>query len=191
MNMNSIRRPAIAVVMLLSMTFASCDIFFSRETEPEPTPTPPAEVDGWAPVYNKDSSAKAIKAVEPRLIENGGKIYIKGDTLYQLESGKGIHVIYVAQPGNPQKVKFINVLGAQEMAIKDNVLYTNNMNDLVVLDIANINNVQVVDRISSVFHLVNGNEPSGTGYYECVDASKGEVVGWEAKTLKYPKCRKN
>lgn len=185
-----LKTPLWLAFSLLVIAASSCDPFGTRQREPQPSNEPPAEVDGWAPVYNNDPGASAIKAVDPKLIENGGKIYIKGDTLYQLEAGKGIHVILVKQPAKPQKLKFINVLGAQEMAIKDNILYTNNLNDLVVLDISNINDVKVADRITSVFHMVDGNQPPGSGYYECVDASKGQVVGWETKTLKYPKCRK-
>lgn len=173
-------------VLLVSLT--ACDPFGTRRSS-EPKPEPPKEVDGWAPVYNKDEANKQVRSMEPRNIDKGGKIYIKGDTLYQVESGRGIHVIVIKQPSNPQKVAFINVLGAQEMAIKNNMMYVNNLNDLVVLDISNVRDVKVADRITSVFHLVDGNVPPGTGYYECIDASKGEVVGWEQKTLSYPECR--
>ncbi|MBN9483181.1 MAG: hypothetical protein BGO70_00815 [Bacteroidetes bacterium 43-93] len=174
-------------LLLGTIILSSCDPYRKRH-HVDPKPNPPAEVDGWAPVYNKDSSAAIIKSSDPRTIDKGGKIYIKGDTLYQVEVGKGIHVIDVKQPANPQKLAFINVLGAQEMAIKDNVMYTNNLNDLVVLDISNVKDIKLLDRISSVFHMVDQNFPPGTGYYECVDRSKGTVVGWEQKTLNYPQC---
>lgn len=184
------KRPVAWVLLpVLLLVLASCDPFGRHGRDPEPVPESPKEVDGWAPVYNKDEANKQIKSMEPRTIDKGGKIYVKGDTLYQVESGKGIHVIVLKQPSNPQKVAFINVLGAQEIAIKDNMMYVNNMNDLVVLDITDVRAVKIADRITSVFHLVDPAHPPGTGYYECVDASKGEVVGWEQKTLSYPKCR--
>lgn len=189
------KRPSFLSVMLLSsamaITLSSCDPLgiFGNHSTPDPEPQPPAKVDGWAPIYSKDQGATTISSSEPRLIEKGGKIYVKGDTLYQIETGLGIHVMDIKQPNNPQKIRFINVVGVQEMAIKDNVMYTNNLNDLVVLDISNVSDVKLLDRITGVFHLVDQSYPPGTGYYECPDASKGTVVGWERKTLNYPKCR--
>lgn len=178
------------ILAFVLVSFSSCDpLGIFGGPEPEPEPTPPAKVEGWAPIYNTDQLATVISAEQPRLIDKGGKIYVKGDTLFQIETGKGIHVMYIKQPDNPQKIKFISVLGAQEMAIKDNTLYTNNVNDLVVIDISNINNIQLIDRISNVFHIVDQNFPPGSGYYECPVSSKGTVVGWEQKTLNYPQCR--
>lgn len=171
---------------MLAISLAAC---YPRErVEPQPEPIP-AEIDGWAPVYSKDADLTVIKSMPPQNIVKGGKIYIKGDTLYQVESGKGIHVILIKQPANPQKVAFISVTGAQELAVKNATLYTNNLNDLVVLDITRVDSVKLADRISNVFKMVDGTRPPGTGYYECVDKSKGTVVGWEQKLLKYPKCR--
>ena len=154
----------------------------------EPVMRPPASIEGYAPIYGNNNNAKTIKSVAPRNIEKGGKIYVKSDTLYQVETGKGIHVISIASPDVPQKLRFIEVMGCQEMAITDNYLYTNNMNDLVVVDIQNINDVVEIDRIQNTFHIVDPNRPPGTGWFECIDPSKGDVIGWEMKTLSYPQC---
>jgi hypothetical protein len=181
------RTPRIAWLMpVLALSLAAC---YPREPiEPRPEPVP-EEIDGWAPVYNTTGDYTTVKSMAPQNIVNGGKIYVKGDTLYQVEAGKGIHVILIKQPANPQKVAFISVVGAQELAVKNSMLYTNNLNDLVVLDISQTDSVKLVDRISNVFNMVDSLRPPGTGYYECVDYKKGKVVGWEQKLLKYPKCR--
>ncbi|MCB0698309.1 MAG: hypothetical protein H6551_02290 [Chitinophagales bacterium] len=176
---------AIWLVLPMMVILTSCDPKVNR-VEPSPS-----EVDGWAPVYAKDGTAEVINSVQPREIENGGKIYVKGNTLYQVEVGKGIHVIDITDRNNPTKVRFINVIGAQEMSIKNNNLYTNNVNDLVVVDITNINEVKLLDRVSGVFHLVDPTLPPSPGYFECVDAKQGVVVGWEQKLLHNPVCRKN
>ncbi len=173
----------------LLLLLAACDPF---GTNPRPQPEPsPDEVEGYAPVYASAESAGKIAAEDVRPIEKGGKIYVKGNMLYQVEVGKGIHVININDGSNPQKLKFIHVTGAQEMSIMDNYMYTNHMNDLVVLDIADINNVQLVDRVSGMFHLVDPALPPAAGWFECVDESKGVVVGWELKKLYKPVCRKN
>lgn len=175
---------AIWLVLPLMVLLTACG---PRNNNVEPSPS---EVDGWAPVYAKDGIVNTINSVEPKEIQNGGKIYVKGNTLYQVEVGKGIHVIDITNRNAPQKVRFINVIGAQEMSIKNDNLYTNNINDLVVVDITNINDVKLLDRVSGVFHLVDPTLPPAPGYFECIDAQKGVVVGWEQKVLHNPVCRK-
>ena len=181
-------RVSILAMLPFLLLAASCDPFNSNRIEPEPSP---AEVEGWVPVYASAEDVGTIASKDAKPIENGGKIYVKGNTLYQVEVGKGIHVIDIQNPNNPHTIKFIQVIGAQEMAIMGDNLYTNHINDLVVLNISDINNVQVVDKVSGMFHLVDASLPPSVGYFECVDASKGVVVGWKLETLYYPVCRKN
>lgn len=149
----------------------------------------PTSVDGWAPIYASTDSVRKIEGVAPRAIEDGGKIYIKDGRLYQVENGQGIHVIDISDPSNPQKLKFIRCFGAQELSIMDDKLYTNNVNDLVVIDITNINNVQLAGRKENLVKLVT-TAPPGEGYFECPDESKGIIVGWEQKLLNNPRCRR-
>lgn len=187
--MKKINRFGYLLVVPFLLLAASCDPFgTNNRNNPEPSP---AETEGYAPVYAKADDANIIGSMEARNIDKGGKIYVKGHMLYQVEVGKGIHVINIQDGNNPQKVKFIQVTGAQEMAIMDNNLYTNHINDLVVLNIADINNVQVIDRVTGMFHLVDPMYPPAAGWHECIDAKKGVVVGWELKTLYNPVCRKN
>ena len=174
-------------VLPLALLLSSCNLGNSRPVEPPS----PEKTDGWKPVYASKDASGTIESQEAREIDKAGKIYVKGNTLYQVEVGKGIHVIDITDGNNPQKVKFIQVTGAQEMSIKNNNLYTNNVNDLVVIDISNINNVKLIDRVSGAFHLVDPTLPPASGYFECVDASKGTVIGWEQTTLYNPVCRKN
>lgn len=190
---NSIFKTAI-MGLLPILVLSSCDPFGIVTVEgEEPTvqpPSPPKSVEGYAPIYGNVDDVATIKSSGPAPIVNEGKIYVKGTLLYQVETGKGIHVIDISAPANPQKTHFIEVAGAQEMAIKNNNLYTNNLNDLVVIDITNLSDVKLVDRVNGVFHLFDPKTPPGTGWYECVDASKGDVIGWELKTLSYPECSK-
>src|SRR5690606_32695485 len=125
---------------------------------------------------------------EARSIENGGKIYIKDKRLYQIESGKGIHAIDISNPSDPKKIAFIEIAGCQEMSIMGNMLYANNLNDLVTIDISDIHNVKETDRRKDAFHILDRGHPPSSGWFECIDASKGEVIGWELKTLYSPKC---
>jgi hypothetical protein len=162
----------------------------SNPYDPEPRIQTPQQTEGWEPIFGNTTTAMTIKSGPPRDIGKGGKIYIKNDTLYQVETGKGIHVINISQPSTPKKIKFKEVVGCQEMSIVDHYLYTNNLNDLVVIDIQDIINVTELDRVTNSFHLIDQYQPPGTGWYECPNAAKGDIIGWEIKTIYNPGCRK-
>ena len=173
-----------APLLSLLLFLASCDPHYGQYGE-----QPPETTQGYSPIYDSLGTAKVIRADTARSIVSGGKIYVKGKTLYQVEVGKGIHVTSIADASNPVKLKFLHILGCQEISIKDNLLYTNNLNDLVVVDIADINNPQLKDRLANTFQLIDGGYPPNSGWFECPDASKGVIIGWQVKTLHYPQCR--
>lgn len=149
----------------------------------------PNQIIGYAPIYQSDSSIMEIRSDGPQPILEGGKIYILDQSLYQVEKGSGIHVLDITDPAHPVKKAFIHIAGAQEISIKGTLLYSNNYNDLVVVDITNINRVQLVKRMKDMFHITGGNIPPERGYFECVDPEKGSIIGWQKKTLYSPKCK--
>ena len=150
---------------------------------------PPEEVTGYAPIYQTDPQVESIRSIPPQPIINGGKIYIKDHLLFQAESGKGIHILNIEDPNHPVKLAFLQIAGAQELSVKGNLLYSNNYNDLVVIDISNVQDARLVKRLGEVFHITGSSVPPERGYFECVDPDKGTVVGWEKKTLHSPKCK--
>ena len=172
----TLRSWLLAPVLLLSLS--AC----------EPTGGYPATVDGWAPVYATDSVMK-VEGATARSIEDGGKIYIKDNRLYQVENGKGIHIIDISNPASPKKLKFIRCYGALELSIMDDYLYSNNVNDLVVVSISDMNNIHEVRRKASQLNLV-ATTPPGDGYFECPDPAKGTIIGWEQKLIHNPRCRR-
>ncbi len=149
----------------------------------------PGEITGYAPIYQSDSTIMAVRSDDPQPILEGGKIYILGPTLYQVEKGAGIHVLDISDPAQPIKKAFIHIAGAQEISVKGDLLYTNNYNDLIVVNIADIQHAHLVKRMTDMFHITGGNVPPEHGYFECVDASRGSVIGWRKKTLYSPKCK--
>jgi len=153
------------------------------------TDLPPANIEGWAPIYAPTDSVKTIHALPPEPIVNGGKIYLKGNIFYQVENGKGIHVIDLSDREHPKKMGFIQIYGCQEISIQNQYLYTNNFNDLVIIDLTNPDNIKEVGRMNNSFHLFDAGKPPTPGYFECIDPAKGEVVGWKQTTLNNPRCR--
>ncbi len=149
------------------------------------------QTQGYAPVYLSQASSKTVALQSGQPTVNAGKIYAYGTYLFQVEVGKGIHVINNQQPQAAVKAGFISVPGCSEIAIKSNYLYTNNINDLVVISLANPAAPTVVDRREGAFPQIDQLYPPVNGVaFECVDKNKGVVVGWEFKTLVNPKCRR-
>jgi hypothetical protein len=156
-------------------------------------PAEVGEVDAWVPVYSPKAEAERISNTTSQPFINGGKIATLGNTLFQVEQDKGIHIINISNPAAPVKTGFINIALCRELTLKGNYLYTNNMADLVVLDISNPASTPVTSRISNAFPDLGVQFPpdatTGT-YFECADAAKGVVIRWELKKITNPKCRK-
>ncbi len=137
---------------------------------------------GYQPIYASESEAKEVVYLQPQDMQNQGKIYVKGNYIYIGDLGLGVHVIDNSDPANPQKIGFLRIYGNVDIAIKGDALYADNFEDLITVDISDINNPIVTHREKNVyvFDIVKypPNVPVGT-YFECVDESKGYVVGWQ------------
>lgn len=147
------------------------------------------EVIGYAPVYGDPSEMKNVSLAAAQAVENGGKIFVGGNLLYQVETGKGIHITDISDVAAPEPKAFVKVPGAQEVAVKDGLIYTNSLNDLVILKIEN-DQLQIIKRMPAAFGpsspiLVL---PPERGPFECPDRSKGTVIGWQKRTLTNPAC---
>ena len=178
-------RKNLAFLLSILVLFSGCT---SRENIP-------SSIEGYVPVYSQDvSTLKAIKAEPARATINGGKVYTVGALLFQVEQDSGIHVINYADPSNPQKLGFIRSLMCKELAVRNGLIYTNNLSDLVVIDINNISDVREVGRTADVFpDLSLQYPPKGPNefarmYFECPDPNKGLVVGWKKQPINKPKC---
>lgn len=148
----------------------------------------PAEAMGLRPIYDNSEAAFQISVDPPASLRQPGKIYVLDNTLYINEKNFGIHVLDNTNPRNPVYKAFINIPGNINMAIKDGVFYVNNYRDLVALRITKETATEL-ERFKDVFPMQT--EPDATDvYFECVDPSKGQVVGWEEALLKRPQCYK-
>lgn len=149
------------------------------------------QVSGYRPVYASPDAANAIATEAARPTLKPGKIYAYGSYLFQVEQNEGIHVVNNSNPAQARKIAFLKVPMASEIAIKSGHLYTNNLNDLVVFNLANAAAPQLVNRIKDAFPVVDQHYPPFSNtYFECPDGAKGIVVGWEPATLTNPTCRR-
>ena len=149
------------------------------------------EVEGYRPVYIPKDQAKVIKTLPPQDVTTQGKIYVKDAYIFIGDVNLGIHIVDNSDPRNPQKIAFIQIYGNHDIAIKENILYADNIEDLVALNISDINNPALVKRIEDVYEEPNQFYPENLPFYtyfECADSDKGYVIGWIPDMIENPEC---
>lgn len=177
-NLKTMKKP----LLLLSLVFVfSCYYFDDKPTFPV------EEVMGYKPVYASVDDY-AIEWREPLGIKNPGKIYVYNNLLLVNDRFAGVHVINNSDPAHPEPIGFISIPGNIDMAIKNNVLYADNQRDLVAIDLSALEEAKVMKRFEHMFPEYNLFPEERGVYFECVDTTKGVVVGWEKTILKNPKC---
>jgi hypothetical protein len=153
--------------------------YYTQNNDVEPPFTPR---NAYKPIYATNSTeAKEVRVTAPAKLEKVGKIYYKDNFIFINENNKGVHIINNSNPAAPQKVAFLNIRGCTDIVIKNNLLYANNLIDLVVLDVTNPLQATLKNRIENAF-LYSPRPPQINVSFICPDASKGIVVGWEIIT---------
>lgn len=167
-------------LLVLAVVLSSCWYLYK-----DPGNYQPRKVMGYKPVYNTDSTLLRIYTDTARPIKNAGKIYVYGNYILQNEIGHGIHIIDRTNPSKTKNIGFVSIRGNTELSIKDNFLYANSFNDLVVVNITNWQQPKEVKRIPYAFAHGMQNSynlylppPERNVSYECVDFTKGIHTGW-------------
>ena len=153
----------------------------------------PEEIEGYKPVYLTEDARRVIKSENPRTPQQPGKIYYNTGYLYVNEIGKGVHIFDNTNPESPKNLAFINIPGNVDIAVKGNILYADNVTDLVAIDVSNPNTCKLEKRIEGLYKSpqmpdIPSTGTGGTTYFECIEPNKGTVVAWEKATLHKPKC---
>ncbi len=170
-------------LFLSLLIISACEIVEFQSTNPV------GIVEGVRPVYAPVDGWDDIIATDPQPIEYLGKIYYKDQFIYVNERYKGIHILDNSNPSSPISIKFIHVPGNEDIAIKGDILYVDNLTDLVAIDISNLDQIKVTSRLEGLYEESKKNYPDGySGYFECVDTERGIVIGWEEVTLENPTC---
>jgi len=137
------------------------------------------------PVYMDYATLRSsVKQSNAQELVQPGKICFKDQYLLIVEYQKGIHVIDISSPSNPQNKLFIEVPGCVDIAVKDNALYADSYTDLVTIDLSDISHPKEANRVKDVFpYLVPAAENQNISYAP-IDQEKGVVIAWEAKREK-------
>lgn len=154
--------------------------------DPSPPEFPAGTIEGYRPIYGSLEDSN-IEFLEARQLVNPGKIHVVSNFLLINERYRGIHVYNNVDPSNPVAAGFLAIAGNSEFAVKDSILYADHLTDLVAIDITDWSNLQELSR--TPHPMWDQRIPPGSNkYFECVDKSKGVVIGWELATLNNPKC---
>jgi hypothetical protein len=151
-------------------------------------PYPSSSQVGKKPIYLPLAEFSDIKNLLPQSIEQSGTIFLRDTLFFMLENKKGIHVFNLQDTVNTAALTFFSIPAITDFTISGDRLYADSWKDLVTIDISNLYQIKEVGRNKDVFQpvfyplLYNG-------FFECVDESKGVLIGWEDANLEDPKCQ--
>lgn len=113
----------------------------------------------YEPVYKTLHEIRVDPTVEgPRDLKDPGKIYLYGTTLLINERSEGVHVVDNSNPAAPIRTAFIKIPGNVDIAMRGNTLYADSYIDLLAIDIADLQNIQLTKRVEDAFPAY-GNDP--------------------------------
>jgi len=142
---------------------------------------------GKKPVYLPLSELDDITNQAPQAIINSGPIYLIGDYFFMIEDKRGLHVFDVSDDQQEEALTFIQVPAITDFTIDGNYLYADSWMDIVTIEISDIYNIQFISRQLNVIDPIL--YPAlYNGWFECVDLSRGAIVGWEETELVAALC---
>jgi len=106
----------------------------------------------YDPVYiAAEDFRKPVVALESKLLQETGKIYVYQDLLLINEPREGIHIFDNSDPEAPQPLSFLPIPGNQNLAVRNGLLYADSWVDLVAIDISDPRQAREVSRTEEVF----------------------------------------
>ncbi len=138
-----------------------------------------------SPVYmTYEELRAAVKVTSATDLVNPGKIYFKDGYIFVNEEMKGIHIIDNRNPQSPVNLKFIEIPGNVDLAVKNNILYADSYIDMVAIDISDIGNPKEVSRVKDVFPYMTPPPADEELRLASVEQEKGVVIDWEIKKVR-------
>lgn len=147
----------------------------------------------YAPVYAAIKWDAPVELLPAKPTASAGKIYAYGSYAFQVDQYTGIHIISNAASAQAKKTGFLQIPFCTEIAIRNDFLYTNHNNDVVVFDLSNPAAPRLVKRLEDAFPAINiaqEHPPFSNVYFECPDPAKGMIVDWVQKPVDHPECRR-
>ncbi|MEE9362701.1 MAG: hypothetical protein V3U92_08895 [Cellulophaga sp.] len=116
----------------------------------------------------------------PQIIETSGKMYVYKKYIFINDKFKGVHVIDNRNAYRPVKIAFIQIPGNVDISVKDDVLYADSLADLLVFDIANIEDIKKINRLKNVLHNnVFWPFEADIVEWDAINYEEEILIGWE------------
>ena len=118
-------------------------------------------------IYGDIDQLRVDNLVESaRSIELPGKIYVSEDLLIIGDRGTGVHIIDNTDPANPTPIGFLNIPGSTQLYVEGDYIYSNAYYDMIKIDISDMNNIRIADRMVEAFpiDIVNQNNEVLLGF---------------------------
>ncbi len=111
-------------------------------------------------------------------IKKPGTIYTYNQYLLVAEKNEGIHILNNANPASPIPLKFIQLKGNSSFVVANNILLAENGADLLSINISDLNNITLENRVEGVNNdVLRGNNKLVIGYNEVKIRKKVECNG--------------
>lgn len=164
------------LLFVSALLFVSCDTNEDQDKYADYQVARPLKI-------SKTEFKNSVTIVPPAPIESSGKIYAYKNYIFVNDKFRGVHVIDNSDPENPKKVSFIKIAGNVDISVKDDYLYADSLTDLVVLDISNLEDITIVNRLENVLRD-NVVWPAEADFFEWedIDYENEMIVGWELVT---------
>jgi hypothetical protein len=135
------------------------------------------------PIYlSYDALRSSFEVLTEAPLEKPGKISFYGSYMFINEYQKGIHVVDLSDPTNPDLKAFIEVPGNVDMAIRNDLLYAESYVDLLVIDISNPEQPELLERIEDLFEYII--PPYDYDYpLDEIDQKKGVITAYDIKKI--------
>jgi hypothetical protein len=168
---------------LAGLFFAVCTLAACTEKEPLGF-----SGTGKRPVYLPESQLSDIRNLPPQAVQQSGSIFLLDTLFFMLEFKKGIHVYRIGDSAEVRELTFFNIPAVTEFSIAGERLYADSWRDLLTIDISNLYQIRLLDRQVHIIEPLRF-PPQYDGFFECVDDTKGAVIGWEDAELENALCR--
>ncbi len=141
----------------------------------------PALYSQYEPItLSRQMFEESLQTLPARDVTNTGKIYVFNDLLFVNEFQEGFHVYDNRNPENPLSIGFIQVLGATDLAIRNNIIMSHHATDLISFSYNSQNHeVTLLKRLEGVFPELISPDGFSAGFYNV--PQNQVVVGYQLK----------
>ncbi len=123
---------------------------------------------------------ESLQTLPAREVTNAGKIYVFNQLLIVNEFQEGFHIYDNQNPESPQPIGFIQVLGATDLAIRNNVIMSHHAVDLISFSYDDqTHEITLLKRLENVFPELISPDGFPAGFYEI--PQNHVVVGYQLK----------